>query len=246
MSHKQYTWKEAIEKVLKDAGKPLHYKKIADQILRQGLLKTKSATPSITVSASLTKHSKIFEKVSSGTYQLSGGILPDTASDENDNLEFPIMALGMYWERSLVDWKSSRILGIELDGAKPVNMAEQTGIYLLYDFRDIIYVGRATNSSLGARLRAHTKDRLKTRWNRFSWFGFRGVKENGELQEIPDNYELQDIISAMESILIESFEPPQNRKQGDGFRGIEYIQAEDPKKSFQKIIHELQKQADMH
>ena len=115
-------------------------------------------------------------------------------------------------------------------------MANQTGIYLLHDFRDILYIGRAIDSSLGSRLLVHTRDRLKTRWNRFSWFGFRAVKANGTLDRISDNYELRDVISAMEALLIEALEPPQNRRGGDGFQGIEYIQAEDPKKKEARLF----------
>ena len=125
-------------------------------------------------------------------------------------------------------------------GAAVANMTEQTGIYLLHDFRDIVYVGRATESTLGTRLSAHTRDRLKTRWNRFSWFGFRPVEENGTLGQIPNTYGLRDVVVAMEAVLIEALEPPQNRKGGDGFHGIEYIQAEDPDKAKERLISEFE------
>lgn len=32
----------------------------------------------------------------------------------------------------------------------------------------------------------------------------------------------------MEALLIEGLEPPQNRKRGDGFSAVEFIQAVDP------------------
>ncbi len=33
----------------------------------------------------------------------------------------------------------------------------------------------------------------------------------------------------MEALLIEGLEPPQNRRRGDDFDGVEYLQAEDPR-----------------
>ena len=151
------------------------------------------------------------------------------------------MALGMFWERNLVSWTGKpSILGSEQPGTKPVNMTEQTGIYLLHDFRDIVYVGRATESTLGSRLSAHTRDRLKTRWNRFSWFGFRAVKDDGSLGAMPKTYDLRGVVVVMEALLIEALEPPQNRKGGDGFHGIEYIQAEDPEKAKERLLGEFE------
>ncbi len=37
-------------------------------------------------------------------------------------------------------------------GAMPVNFHGQMGIYLLYDGREVIYVGRTTDRALGKRL----------------------------------------------------------------------------------------------
>jgi len=36
-------------------------------------------------------------------------------------------------------------------------------------------VGLARGQDIGSRLREHTRDHLKSDWERFSWFGFRGV-----------------------------------------------------------------------
>ena len=36
------------------------------------------------------------------------------------------------------------------------------------------------------------------------------------------------LISTTEALLIEGPEPPQNRRQGDGFNAVEFIQATDP------------------
>src|SRR5690606_2864191 len=93
-----------------------------------------------------------------------------------------INALGIYWDRYQVHWKTSPdLLGIQQIGATSVNFKEQKGIYLLHDSRETIYVGQAIEQPLGVRLRYHTSDRLSGRWNRFSWFGFHSVNENGQL-----------------------------------------------------------------
>ena len=244
MSPKKMTWQAAAEKVLRDAGSALHYGDIAERIVTQGYKKDVGATPSNTVYAVMADKKAVFERVAPATFRLRPAGDPNGGGDgpvPETEPASPIMALGMFWERDLVSWTGKlSILGSEQPGAASVNMTEQTGIYLLHDFRDIVYVGRATESTLGSRLSAHTRDRLKTRWNRFSWFGFRPAEENGTLGPIPKTYDLRDVVVAMEALLIEALEPPQNRKGGDGFHGIEYIQAEDPEKAKKQLVTDLE------
>lgn len=243
MSRGEMTWQAAIEKVLRDAGTALHYAEIAKCIVASELRQNVGATPSKTVYSVLFDKKTVFEKVAPATFRIRGaadsyGEIDDSDSDSEPTR--PIMALGMFWERDLVTWIGNpSILGAEQPGAVPVNMTKQYGVYLLHDFRDIVYVGRATKATLGSRLYAHTRDRLKTRWNRFSWFGFREVDDNGTLGRTSKTYDLHDVIIAMEALLIEALEPPQNRKGGDGFHGIEYIQAEDPEKAKERLISQL-------
>jgi hypothetical protein len=48
----------------------------------------------------------------------------------------------------------------------------------------------------------------------------------------------------MEALLIEALEPPQNRKRGDGFSAVEFIQVPDPDledKRAKQVIDELLK-----
>ena len=175
MSPREMIWQAAIEKVLSDEGAALHYAEIAQRIVSQDLRKNFGATPSNTVYTVLAEKKDVFEKVAPAIFRLRGaGDLNGGVDDPYPETKraSPIMALGMFWERDFVNWTGKpAILGSEQPGAAVVNMTEQTGIYLLHDFRDIVYVGRATESTLGTRLSAHTRDRLKTRWNRFSWFG---------------------------------------------------------------------------
>lgn len=69
-------WKEAIEKVLNEEKKQLHYTAIAELIAERGYRKSLGATPQDTVSANLTtdintnKEKSIFAKVDKGYYIL--------------------------------------------------------------------------------------------------------------------------------------------------------------------------------
>lgn len=240
-------WRDAIIDVLRRRGAAMHYATIAEGIVSGGLRKAVGATPASTVSATITTSLNTegtqspFQRVARGEYILrdlaTGAPIPalvpeaDEVADEEsaDELAGPIFAFGMFWERTRVRWVSNpAILGKQQIGADAVNMAPQHGIYLLYDVRDVIYVGRCTDRPLGVRLHEHTFDRLRTRWNRFSWFGTRPISDDGSLGSTMDGSSGLQIIAAMEALLIESLEPPQNRRRGDGFAAVEFIQADDP------------------
>jgi hypothetical protein len=261
---RELKWKEAIEKVLEEERKALHYTKIAELISERGYRKSLGATPQDTVSANLTtdintnKEKSIFVKVDKGIYILRK-FLDDSSqhlvqeeiigkvSEKKDLLENNnvINAFGIYWNRNLVHWKTTPdLLGIQQIGASEVNFKDQIGIYLLHDNREIIYIGQAIDQALGQRLKQHTVDRLSGRWDRFSWFGFFPVHENGGLDnnKIFKNISVQNLGDTLEAILIESIEPRQNRKQGNLFVGLEYLQQEAPelkKKMKEQLIKEL-------
>jgi hypothetical protein len=81
---------------------------------------------------------------------------------------------------------------------------DQRGIYVLqHDWR-VVYVGRVTTGSLGSRLRNHRSDWLAGRWDRFSWYGTRGIKSDGTLGIIGQNknVETTHAIKTMEALLI--------------------------------------------
>ena len=137
-------------------------------------------------------------------------------------------AFGMFWNRSHVYWPGSpRLLGKQKATAAHVNFAEQIGVYLLHDRERTIYVGR-TLEALHTRLKTHTLDRMAGRWDRFSWFGLRGVGADGSLIECPPAWLHSSMVETMEAVLIESLEPPLNRKRGDRISGSEYLQVADP------------------
>jgi hypothetical protein len=246
---KEMTWKDAIVEVLRRAGTSMHYKDIAEQIVSMGLRKNIGATPAATVSANLAisinerGDGSPFLKVGKGEYILREQYAASTkneaapSDDKADEKQYEIItSFGMFWRKDLVLWNGSpRLLGVQQLGAEAVDFNKQLGIYLLYDGREVIYVGRATERPLGKRLYEHTLDRLSTRWDRFSWFGLLPVSEKGGLAAIPAQYESEQLIPALEAILIEALEPRQNRRRGDDLAAVEYLQQEDPEIKRQKI-----------
>src|SRR5262249_51477942 len=146
-----------------------------------------------------------------------GKLTPTVPESEESEEQYDIVtSFGMFWRRNAVEWNATpKLLGMQQIGATPVDFNKQLGIYLLYDGREVIYIGRTTDRPLGLRLYEHTSDRLAVRWDRFSWFGLLPVSESGTLGTLPISYEAAKIIPAMEAMLIEALEPRQNRKRGD-------------------------------
>ncbi len=244
------TWEEAIVKVLRESLIPLHYNDITERIISNCLLKTVGATPSRTVNAIISKSIKNdgnnspFVRVYKGVYTIKNEI-SDTSViagkqtqtiDEEEQYEI-ISSFGMFWRRKEVEWKlSPKLLGMQHIGSESVDFCNQLGIYLLYDGREVIYVGRTTDRPLGRRLYEHTIDRLTDRWDRFSWFGLCPVSEEGLLATLPNQYDSAVIIPALEAILIEALEPRQNRKRGDDLAAVEYLQIVDPNIERQRAL----------
>ena len=254
------SWRDAIVKVLAEAGAPLHYSEISEQVLSRGYYKTDGATPAATVNAQISSSIKHegegspFVRVGKGTFSLrclSGPAAllpaPPTAKAEQipheadiEASESIIQSFGMYWQRDLVVWKSDpRMYGQQQALAKAVDFGRQKGIYILYDHHTVVYVGRSIDRPLGKRLYEHTIDRLGSRWNRFSWFGLLDVTNEGDLREVPLKASLAVLVATLEALLIEALEPPQNRKRGADFSAIEYIQDIDPELKEREIKNTL-------
>lgn len=242
----QLTWEQAICRVLEEAGGPLQYIEISDRIVAGGYRTSLGATPAATVASVLStalKHggeAAPWMRVGRGTYatHAAGMAAPiagesEAMSDDDeqdvDEQYDVISSFGMYWSRDAVEWtRSPRILGKQYGGSTDVDFCNQCGVYLLYDGREVIYVGRATERGLGIRLYEHTWDRLASRWDRFSWFGLMPVTTEGELQPMPGAFEASKLGPALEAILVEAVEPRQNRKRGDDLAQVEYLQVVDP------------------
>lgn len=256
---KELTWREAIDKVLGAASSPMHYKEIAERIIANGFRTSLGATPAATVNAQISssiKHdgrSSPYVRVAKGTFALARVDVATTSpvkekltptvdeSDESEEQYDIVSSFGMFWRRDSIQWAASpKLLGMQQLGATPVDFNKQLGIYLLYDGREVIYIGRTTDRPLGRRLFEHTLDRLAARWDRFSWFGLLPVSESGQLAPLPTAYEAAKIIPALEAILIEALEPRQNRKRGDDLSAVEFIQKEDPEIQKKKVKASLE------
>jgi len=258
----ELTWRKAIEKTLSEAPGAIHYADLAKKIIADGLRENPGATPASTVSAHLTTAIKEegaacpFQRIGHGLYiwkkkvGASQQLETDTISQEPEPDEEQydlISSFGMFWQRDSVEWSSNpKILGMQQIGAAAVDFTKQIGIYLLYDGREVIYVGRATERPLGKRLYEHTMDRLTTRWDRFSWFGVLPVSEKGELGILTETFESSKFLPALEAILIEALEPRQNRRRGDDLAEAEYFQSVDPeiqkkivKKAVESVMNKL-------
>lgn len=167
-------WREAVIEVLRRESAAMHYTAIAERVVSDGLRKNVGATPAMTVSATITTSlnnegvNSPFQRVARGEYILRAPVatVPPstpgptaTQSDlvEDEEIEGPIHALGMFWDRAQVRWTPNpAILGRQQIGADSVDMAGQKGIYLLHDMREVVYVGRCTDRPLGKRLYEHT------------------------------------------------------------------------------------------
>lgn len=235
----EMTWRKAIDTVLASSASPLHYKEIAEKIISEGLRKNLGATPASTVNAQISasiKHDgelSPYLRADKGIFSLRTDsiklIFDENEASESEEQYEIVTSFGMFWRKEAVEWIATpRLLGMQQIGATPVDFCKQLGIYLLYDGREVIYVGRSTERPLGRRLYEHTIDRLSARWDRFSWFGLLPVSDQGEIGALPGAYIATDLIPALEAILIEALEPRQNRKRGDDLAAVEYLQKLDP------------------
>lgn len=149
---------------------------------------------------------------------------------------------GLRWSRNNVEWGSpgkgneGKLNGIRASArsSKQVDFRYQMGIYVLYEPNYIpVYIGQAGigNAKLFARLKTHQNNHLRDRWTHFSWFGFVGVDDNGELEPPGDvsnavGLSFAEALGEIEGILIQVLEPRLN-KQGPKWQQTadEYVQA---------------------
>ena len=226
------TWPDAIARVLEEQGEPTHYRDITTMIGERGLRSLTGAKPADTVRGAINRmineagnphYGKIL-RIGSGVFELvntSDQDSPEESAEDDDFSEddsrIRVSSYGLYWEREKVNWNKGMVLGRQTSGADPVNFAEQKGVYMLYRDHALTYVGRAIGptSGLFSRLKRHTRDHKALRWNRFSWFGFRPVTDEGNLGELPGPISTEDHIIILEAVMIEALDPPINRYRGD-------------------------------
>ncbi len=252
------TWAEAIKKAIATSLEPLTIAKISS-IIQVGGFRSTGANPTQAIFNELNKASEAnpFRKVAPGLYALKDVgdsapapvpnapvvVLAEDPEAEDEDVGDIITAIGMYWQRDLVHWGAKpKMAGIQKNGSVMVDFCDQIGIYLLYDGREVIYVGRTDKRRLGTRILEHTKDRFAARWDRFSWFGLLPVRDNGTFDELPVDFPSQKMPATLEAVLIEAMEPRQNRRRGDNIEDVEYLQQPDPsieKKRKKEMLREL-------
>lgn len=131
-----------------------------------------------------------------------------------------IRNMGLHWKREKVNW--SKVDGkVQLLGKyrrTVVNFHDQIGIYVLYKDFVPVYVGLCGigQDTIGNRLLSHTKGKHADRWDGFSWFGLRFVKNNLELSTPPKGRgtDTSTILHNIEGILLDTIDPQLNRKGG--------------------------------
>jgi hypothetical protein len=154
---------------------------------------------------------------------------------ENSTTNLIITCYGQFWDRALVNWRGVQgrqrehpKLGGKL-GSKLVDMADQIGIYVLYDERyEPVYAGqvgrpKSKNHSAGvggntlfARLKAHADGEIGGRWRFFSWYGLKRINKDGRLRAVTvRQVKVKTIIDALEAAMVASFEPRLNSQSGN-------------------------------
>jgi len=247
------TWAGAIMQVLKENdNEQMHVDEIANVIVDKRYYEPKRGSSSFRarIEGTCSIKKDLFQRVSPACYVIKSDVyerllrqgqveesleeLDESAVVEETRhiLEkILIKSYGMYWMRDNVDWNSRTLClwGKESNSSSSVcvNFADQVGIYLLYDGREIIYIGQVTEDRLGKRLFEHTKDHLASRWDRFSWFGLKDIDTSNRLIDLSESFEnipIKNLINAFESLLIEVIEPRKNKKKAPD-TGKEYVQA---------------------
>lgn len=243
------------ENVVNKEYEPMDYKDITDIILQRRLKTTSGVTPSRTVNSYLTTYTDLFYRADEGVYGLTKEgkkyqidsiqnidpvqniqeiALEETEEEQELNAQIEsdlshkiIKIYGMYWDRKLIDWNHTtpKLLGRDGATGRPVDFSQMRGIYILYDYREVIYVGQSKDS-LAKRLKAHTKDRHNTRWNRFSWFGIDDIDpQDGHFKPTQEEFSVytSDLINVLEALMIEGLESRGNSKKGN-YLGTEMCQ----------------------
>ena len=152
-----------------------------------------------------------------------------------------IPCYGVNWHRDQIEWDRSPQLWGSLrdDDSARVNFAEQFGVYVLYEWPNVTYVGRTTEGHLYERLLSHTTDPHRGWFDRFSWFGLLAVGADRKLEHPRGHLDMKEAITAMEAILIEILSPPFNNRRGD-FLGTRYDQVrvvdEDMANQFKNVL----------
>ena len=230
---------DAISQILKTAQSPLRADEIAHRIVENKLRKEAKVHSVNATLSGMVKEGLVIkpERALFGLNPNPQGTVSAEAirQAEEDAQLSNVCGYGLYWGRDKVNWNPGRgrqrggLLGTAGDGTGQVDFSNQAGIYVLYNGMAPVYVGRtaAENNALMTRLVSHhNDDRKGARWDRFSWFGFRPVGDDGQLVTTDTSVSTDLLITFLEAVMIEAFLPPLNNKGGE-LLGTMYEQVED-------------------
>lgn len=255
MTTREESYRDAIRCILKSAEEPLRASEIATRIVENGL--RQDVLPhSLRSNLSIMVKEGLVIRSERGLFKLNPDpnqpVSPEEfrKAEEEEQL-INVCAYGLYWERDKVNWtpgsgRQRGLWGTAGAGTEPVDFSNQAGIYVLHNGMAPLYVGRtfAENNALMTRLVSHHRDDRKgARWDKFSWFGFRRVGDDGQLVAAHTNVSTDLLITVLEAVMIEAFLPPLNNRGGD-LLGTMYEQVEDEalvekrNADFQKMIRE--------
>jgi hypothetical protein len=141
------------------------------------------------------------------------------AGEERTNTPIFIRSYGEFWSPDVINWdKNFGLLGKRRSQSSgpDIDFYEERGVYVLYRDFVPVYVGKADRQSIGWRLKLHRESQRKgPRWDRFSWFGIRGIKGNGQLraQSASAHVPKTALIATLEALLIIVIDPRLNARR---------------------------------
>ncbi len=93
-------------------------------------------------------------------------------------------------------------------------------------------MGKADKQSIGYRLQLHRQSLRKgPRWDRFSWFGIRGLRLSGKLRNRNEAFHPStgELIATLEALLIVSIDPRLNSRREKFKNAVQVFQSETDK-----------------
>jgi hypothetical protein len=149
-----------------------------------------------------------------------------------------VRAYGLHWNPDIVDWgkpgagNKGSLLGTirKNDKSHEINFWDVFWIYVLHSEFRPIYVGKASATRLGLRLRNHLTDRLAGRWDMFSWYSLSKVNTTSGTVSDPGTRQVsQDTVNdTLEAVAILIADPPLNRRRESIPSAISASQVKDP------------------
>lgn len=149
-----------------------------------------------------------------------------------------IKAYGLFWNPEIVEWgkrgpgNRGHLVGtVRKKGREhEIDFWEAYGIYVLHDNFAAIYVGKASDTRMGPRLRSHLTDRFAGRWDMFSWYSLSGVNTTSHDVRDPGARQVTESVlnNTLEALCILIADPPLNRKRERIPSALESQQAKNP------------------